>query len=505
MSLFNSVIKFFLTNRLMEIERFMENPAEVQHLVFKDLIQKSKATEWGKQYGYGYDMNEISFQNKVPISTYENLYPYIERMLKGEQNILWHSKIDWFSKSSGTTNDRSKFIPVSYEAIEECHNKCGKDMLCLMINNFNTDTLVFEGKSLAIGGTHHPNPFNPETRVGDVSAIIVQNLPLWAEYSRAPSREIAFLPNWEEKIRLMVETLVDENITSLSGVPTWMIVVLHAILEKTGKKNLLEVWPNLEIFLHGAVSFGPYKEIFRQLIPSDKFAYLELYNASEGFFGIQDIKGADDMLLMLDHGIFYEFIPMEHIDSEHPKALTIDQVELDKNYAIVISTNSGLWRYKIGDTIKFTSKKPYRIKITGRTKSFINAFGEEVVVENADKAVQKACEATNATLKDYTAGPIYMASKNKGGHEWIIEFEEKPDSKAQFIQVLDNTLREINSDYDAKRYKDMALGMPVVHFVKEGTFYNWLKSKNKLGGQHKVPRLANNRTYIEEILAIKTP
>lgn len=500
MGIINTVLKFFLEPRITEIRRFMENPHEVQHIVFKDLISRAEDTEWGRKYGYHKDLSIETFQERVPISTYEQLFPYIERMLKGEQNLLWPTKIEWFSKSSGTTNDRSKFIPVSYEALEETHNRCGKDMISLYISHFKPDTNVFEGKSLAIGGTHTPNPYNPTTRVGDVSAIIVQNLPMWAEYSRAPSREIFMQPKWEDKIEGMLATCADENITSLSGVPTWMVVVLQKMLERTLKNHIKEVWPNLELFMHGAVSFAPYKEIFQRLCPD--ILYLELYNASEGFFGVQDRKNADDMLLMLDHGVFYEFIPMEEFGKEYPTALTLDKVEEGKNYALVISTNAGLWRYLIGDTIRFTSVKPYRFKITGRTKHFINAFGEELVVENADIAIAEACKQTHSVIRDYTAAPIFMQQGQQGGHEWLIEFEHAPASIEIFTQILDTTLRQINSDYDAKRYNDLALKKPVVHVLPAGTFYNWLKSKGKLGGQNKVPRLSNTREYAEQILGI---
>lgn len=501
MGLFNSIINFFLENRIHEIERFCERPLEVQSLVFKELIHKAKGTEWGRLYGYTDELSIREFQQRVPISTYETLFPYIERMLRGEQNILWPSPIEWFSKSSGTTNDRSKYIPVSAEALEDTHLKAGRDMICLYITQFNTNSKVFEGKSLSIGGTHGPNPWNPETSVGDVSAIIVQNLPLWAEYARAPAREIFLLPKWEEKIAQMLLTCADENITNLSGVPTWMVVVLQRMVEHTGKKNILEVWPNLEVFLHGAVAFDPYRDLFKQLIPKPDFHYLELYNASEGFFGIQDSPSRHDLLLLLDHGVFYEFVPIEELDRAHPIALTLDQVQLERNYALLISTNAGLWRYLIGDTIKFTSLSPFRFKITGRTKQFINAFGEELMVENADRAITEACKATEASIVDYTAAPKYLDGQgNKGGHEWLIEFERDPKDLALFAKVLDDTLRKVNSDYDAKRYQDIALQMPQVKPLPRGVFYAWLKSKQKLGGQHKVPRLSNDRKYVDEIL-----
>lgn len=499
MGLVNSLVRFFLEPRITEIQRFMDNPHEMQHIVFKELISKAENTEWGKKYDYESINTYKKYQERVPISTYEQLYPYIERVLKGEQNVLWHSKIEWFAKSSGTTNDRSKFIPVSKEAIDDCHHKCGKDALAFVFNNYG-DTKVFDGKTLSIGGSHYPNPYNQETRCGDVSAIIVQSLPLWAEFSRAPSRDIFMLTKWEEKIEKMIQSTVDENITSLSGVPTWMVVMLNQMLEHTGKNNIKEVWPNLEIFLHGAVSFVPYKDVFKKLCP--EMGFLELYNASEGFFGVQDRKNADDMLLMLDHGVFYEFIPMEDFGNENAKTITLEKVELNKNYALIISTNSGLWRYSIGDTIKFTSLKPYRFKISGRTKHFINAFGEELVIENADAALAKATKATNSTIIDYTAAPIFIEGKSKGGHEWLIEFDKQPADLQQFAQLLDKFIREINSDYDAKRYADLALQMPKIHVLQKNTFYNWLKSKNKVGGQHKVPRLSNDRLFLEEILRI---
>jgi hypothetical protein len=442
------------------------------------------------------------FQERVPVTTYEELYPYIERVMMGEQNLLWPSKIEWFAKSSGTTNARSKFIPVSPESLEDCHYKGGKDMLSIYVNLY-PETKLFTGKGLSIGGSHRPSELNAKVNCGDVSAVIMQNLPIWAEAMRTPPLKVALMDKWEEKIEKMVELTVQENVTSMSGVPTWTYVLLKRILEVTGKNNILEVWPNLELFTHGAVAFGPYRQLFRELIPSDKMNYLEVYNASEGFFGIQDQAGTEDeMLLMLDYGVYYEFIPMDQFEEDNPKTLTLDQVELGKNYAIVISTNAGLWRYKIGDTIRFTSLSPYRIKISGRTKHFINAFGEEVIVENAEAAITKACDVTGAVITNFTAAPIFMESGKRGGHEWLIEFEKVPNNLKQFTYVLDETLREVNSDYDAKRQNDIALQGPVVHAAPQGTFMNWLRHKGKLGGQNKVPRLSNSREYLEEIMQV---
>ncbi|WP_181305244.1 GH3 auxin-responsive promoter family protein [Rufibacter sp. XAAS-G3-1] len=491
-----------MKKRIHQIDLFRKYPHDVQNELFTNLITTARSTEWGQKYGYSDKLSVREFQERVPICAYEDLYPYIERVMRGEDNVLWPSKVEWFAKSSGTTNARSKFIPVSPEALEDCHYKGGKDMLSIYVNNY-PDTKVFAGKALSIGGSHHPNGFNSNTRTGDISAVIMQNLPIWAEAMRTPPLKVALMDHWEEKIEKMVEITVKENVTSLSGVPTWTYVLLNRILEKTGAKDITQVWPNLELFTHGAVAFGPYRELFRQLIPSEKMKYLEVYNASEGFFGIQDEPSLkDEMLLMLDYGVFYEFIPMEEADQENPKVLALDQVEVGKNYALLISTNAGLWRYKIGDTVKFTSLDPYRIKISGRTKHFINAFGEEVVVENAETAITKACEATGATITNFTAAPVYFEGKSKGGHQWIIEFSRQPSSLEQFTEVLDQTLRTVNSDYDAKRQKDLALQAPLITVAPAGAFLNWLQHKGKLGGQHKVPRLANNRDYLEEILEV---
>ncbi|MDX5481800.1 MAG: GH3 auxin-responsive promoter family protein [Hymenobacteraceae bacterium] len=491
-----------MKKRIHQIDLFRKYPHEVQEELFQNLITTAKGTEWGQQYGFA-DMRSVkTFQERVPISTYEDLYPYIERVIKGEQNVLWPSKIEWFAKSSGTTNARSKYIPVSPESLEDCHYKGGKDMLSIYVNNY-PDTKLFTGKGLSIGGSHRPSELNPKVSCGDVSAVIMQNLPIWAEAMRTPPLKVALMDKWEEKIEKMVEVTVPEHVTSLSGVPTWTYVLLKRILEVTGKKNILEVWPNLELFTHGAVAFGPYRQLFRELIPSPRMHYLEVYNASEGFFGIQDQRDTEDeMLLMLDYGVYYEFIPMDQFGEEQPKALTLDQVELGKNYALVISTNAGLWRYKIGDTIRFTNLKPYRIKISGRTKHFINAFGEEVIVENAEVAVTKACQVTGAIISNFTAAPVYMESGKRGGHEWLIEFEKEPDNLQKFTRTLDETLREVNSDYDAKRQNDIALQEPIVHAAPQGTFMNWLRNKGKLGGQNKVPRLSNTREYLEEIMQV---
>ena len=482
-----------------QIELFIKYPYDVQDEWFQTLISTAQHTEWGKTHGYASIYNQQQFKERVPIQNYDTIKPYIERMLSGEQNVLWPSEIKWFAKSSGTTNDRSKFIPVSAESLEECHFKGGKDLLSMYCDN-RPNAKIFTGKCLVLGGSHQINQLNSDSSCGDLSAVLIKNLPFWAEFYRTPDMSITLMDNFEEKVEKMARATIDVNVTNISGVPTWNIVLAKRVLEITGKNNLLEVWPNLELYFHGAVNFKPYREQFKKLIPSDDMYYLETYNASEGFFGIQDQPNSEEMLLMLDYGIYYEFLPMEDLNAENPKTLGLDEVELNKNYALIISTNAGLWRYMIGDTIKFTSLSPHRIQITGRTKHFINAFGEELIIDNAEKGLSKACRETNAIIRDYTAGPIYFKGNDAGGHEWIIEFEQKPDDIEKFTDLLDSTLREANSDYDAKRYKDMALRRPLVHVASEGTFYNWMKSRGKLGGQHKVPRLANNRVYVDEIL-----
>jgi len=484
------------------IEGHFTNPLELQHTSLDELIFSSRNTEWGKKYGYSDIGNYEQFKARVPISTYEEIFPYIDRMMHGEQNILWSSPISWFSKSSGTTNARSKFIPVSKESLENCHMMGGKDMITLLINN-KPETRIFEGKGLSIGGSLSNNPLNSSLLLGDVSAVVMKNLPIWAQIIRTPSLDVALMDDWDQKIEKMAIETSKENVTSILGVPTWTLVLIEKILEITGKKSILEVWPNFEFLVHGAVAFGPYREMFQNLVfPSSEVRFLEIYNASEGFFAIQDdLSLPDEMLLMLDYGIFYEFIPMGLFGEKLDKVVPLDQVELGVNYAVLITTNSGLWRYKIGDTVKFTSILPYRIKISGRTKHFINAFGEELIIENAEKAISMACIQTNSEIKDYTAAPAYMEGGKKGSHEWVVEFSKAPKDLRIFVEILDRTLREVNSDYDAKRSYDLVLESPQVLVAPQGTFYAWMRARGKLGGQHKVPRLSNNREFIDGVKA----
>ena len=496
----NSIISWFLKKRIHQIELFKKYPNDVQEELLLKLINTAKNTEYGIEKDFATIHKYTDFRNKVPIQHYETFEPFIERCRNGAQNLFWPTSIKWFAKSSGTTNAKSKFIPVSEDALEYCHLKAGKDMLCLYINN-NPKTQLFTGKGLRLGGSSEVYQDNG-SHFGDLSAIITENLPFWADFSSAPSQQVALMAEWETKMEAIVNETINENITSLVGVPSWMLVLLNRVLEKTGKENILEVWPNLEVYFHGGVNFNPYREQYKKLIPKADFNYYEIYNASEGFFAIQDKQGSKELLLMLDYGIFYEFIPMEHYTGENSTAIPLAEVEKGINYAILITTNGGLWRYLIGDTVKFTSTDPYRIKITGRTKHHINVFGEELIIENAEEALRIACEKTNASISEYTVGPIFMEGKEKGGHEWIIEFTKAPKVMAKFTEILDEALKTINSDYEAKRYSNMTLMLPKVHKAKKGLFYSWLKKKGKLGGQHKVPRLSNSRAFVEELLAI---
>ncbi len=501
MSLINEVIGFFIKRRQARIAEFKQFPIETQNEIFAKLIERARFTVFGQQHRFNEIKTIKQYQEMVPVVSYEEHFPWIERTLKGEKNVIWPSEVKWFSKSSGTTNARSKYIPVSEESLEECHYRGGRDLLTLYFDN-KPDSQLFEGKSISIGGSLHPNPYNETTQAGDISAIITKNMPKWAEMFRLPPPEIALLDNWDQKMDAMVKLCATENITGIAGVPTWTVLLTENILKETGAKSMLDLWPNFEVFFHGAVSFTPYRKLFSEILfPSSKVNYFESYNASEGFFGIQDdFALKDQMLLMLDYGIFYEFLPMGEWENAYPKSLTLDDVELDTPYAVVISTNGGLWRYKIGDTIKFTSRYPFRLKIAGRTKHFLNVFGEEVMVENSDLAWTSAAAQQGLTIKEYTGGPIFMEENTKGGHEWVVECDKLPQNPDKLTEDFDAKLREVNSDYDAKRHKNMALALPKAHYVVPGTFYNWMASKNKLGGQHKVPRLSNSRTMVEEML-----
>ena len=499
MALINSVITWIMKKRMHQIELFMKYPHDVQNEWFKRLVFAAKDTEWGKKYDYSSIKNPYQFSQRVPINNYESLKPYIDRLRKGEQNILWSSDIKWFAKSSGTTAGKSKYIPVSKESLEECHFNGGKDMLSIYVNN-HPDSLIFDGKSIAMGGSHNISEVNNEEYYdGDLSAIIIQNLPFWAQFLRTPNLEIALMDEWESKIEKMAWTTMQHNVTTISGVPSWTMLLIKKILEISDEKNIKAVWPNLELFVHGGVKFDPYQQEFKDLVGKDGINYQETYNASEGFFGIQDLNHSKEMLLMLDYGIFYEFITLPEIDQENPKVLTLWEVEKGVNYALVISTNAGLWRYKIGDTIKFTSINPYRFVITGRTKYYINLVGEELILDNAEKALDIACNKCDARVNEYMVGPVFDLNGKPLSHEWLIEFAKKPQNQAVFTDALDNALKSQNSDYEAKRYKNMVLQTPLVSEMPKGVFYQWLKEKGKLGGQHKVPRMTDERKYLDEI------
>ena len=482
-----------------QIELFMKFPHEVQRDGLNKLLKAAADTEWGKKFHYKEIDGSNEYANRVPLQDYDSLRPYFDKMRKGEQQVLWNTEIKWFAKSSGTTSDKSKFIPISTESLEECHFKGGKDMLSIYCNNF-PETQLFTGKSLTLAGSLRTVPGFDTIYDGDLSAVIVQNLPFLAELARTPNSEITLMDGWDEKIEKLANATINENVTSLVGVPSWMLILLRYILNKTNKSNIHDIWPNLEVYFHGGINFNPYVQQFKSIIPKDIF-YLETYNASEGFFGIQDQINSKDLLLMLDYGIYYEFIPFHQNSSKGNRTVLLQEVELGNDYAVVISTNGGLWRYQIGDTIQFTCLNPYRFKIVGRTKHFINAFGEELMIDNAEQALLIACEKTEALVTEYTAAPIYLDELGNGSHQWLIEFERAPKDIQFFTELLDNALKNLNSDYEAKRFGDMLLKAPMIIQAKEATFFNWLKSKNKLGGQFKVPRLSNERTIINEILS----
>ena len=500
MKLLSPAISRLARFRLNTIDQWINDPVGTQRHMLQHLVTAAQYTEFGRKHGFNKTFTTRAFKQAVPISNYDEMKPYIERMMQGEDNLIWNTPVEWFAKSSGTTSDRSKFIPVSKESLDENHFQASKDALTLYYKNF-PDSDLLTGKGLVIGGSHQVANVNDEIKYGDLSAVLMQNTPFWGHWLRTPELSIALLDEWENKIETLAQTTMLENVTSISGVPTWTLVLIKRILELSGKQTLAEVWPNLELYFNGGVSFVPYREQFERLI-GKPIRYLEIYNASEGFFSAQTDPDEDGMLLFLNHGIFYEFMPVDEYGKEDPKTVGLADVVVGKNYAPIISTTGGLWRYLLGDTIQFTTTFPFRIKVSGRLKHYINAFGEEVIVDNSDKAVAIACEKTGAIMIDYTAAPIYFSQANNGGHQWLIEFEKAPQSIEAFAFELDNALRIINSDYDAKRYKDIALRQLTVQALPKGTFSQWLNSKGKLGGQHKVPRLSNDRAYVDEILGM---
>lgn len=486
--------------RQKAVDQYDTRAEELQERVFRRLIQRAASTEWGRHYNYG-SMKSYTDFGRVPIQTYEDIKGYVDRMRHGESDVLWPGKVNWYAKSSGTTNDKSKFIPVSREGLKNIHYKGGTDAVALYLRS-NPQSRMFSGKGLILGGSHSPNYNVKDSLVGDLSAILIQNIHPLANLIRVPSKEIALLSEFEEKVERIADTTIHKNVTNLSGVPSWMLAVIKRILEKTGAKTLDEVWPQLEVFFHGGVCFTPYREQYRQLIRSPRMHYMETYNASEGFFGLQNDLSDPAMELMIDYDVFYEFIPLEELENPAPHIVPLTGVEVGRNYALVISTSCGLWRYIIGDTVKFTQKNPYKFIISGRTKSFINAFGEELMVDNADKGLAQACAATGAQVLDYSAAPVFMDANAQCRHQWLIEFSTMPDHLEKFRDILDTALQSINSDYEAKRHKDITLQKLEIIVARPGLFHDWLKQKGKLGGQHKVPRLSNNRDLIEDMLAL---
>jgi len=495
----NRVFHWYYKQRYKGIEYFMQHPREVQERWLQHLLRTARQTEWGRRYGYRDISDPDTFARRVPVQDYESLKPYIKRMMYGEKDVLWTGQVKWYSKSSGTTSDKSKYIPVSSHNMKKCHARGGWDTMTLLYHN-RPDALMFAYKSVLMGGSLKPFPPYPKTQVGDVSAVNIKNLPPVTRPFFAPDFATALMEDFEEKLERMAHILQHERITMIGGVPTWTIVLFRRMLEISGKENMLEIWPDFQVYIHGGVSFMPYQKQFEQFFPSDQVSYQEIYNASEGYFAVQNDFQEDGMLLLLNNGIYYEFLPMDQWDNEQPEAIPIWEVETGKNYAMLISTNGGLWRYLPGDTVTFTSTSPYKIKVTGRTKQFINTFGEEVMVENTEKALATTCRQLDAIVAEYTVGPIYLEGEGKGGHEWLIEFEQPPKDLEAFADRLDQNLQAVNSDYEAKRFGDMALERLHLRPLPSGTFHKWMRARGKLGGQNKVPRLANHRRYVEEIL-----
>lgn len=504
MPVLSTIYSLLNLRRPSQLDKMRETPVEVQEEQLEELLKEAKDTEWGKKYGYDSIKSVKEYQERVPVSTYDDMKPYIERMVMGEYDVLWSGTVKWYAKSSGTTNDKSKYIPVSKEAIDACHLQGGKDIITLFYDNVE-EADIFSGKTLTLGGSHQASAENESARVGDLSSIYLEHVPFVAEMFRTPPADVALINDFEEKLKRIGEIAINENVTSLVGVPSWNLVLLRHILEVTGADNISEVWPNLEMFAHGGISFEPYREQYQKLIPSDKMHYIETYNASEGFFAIQDDLSDSSMLLMLDYGIFYEFIPMSEFGTKDAKAISIGEVEMGVNYAMLISTNSGLWRYLIGDTVKFTSTYPHKIVITGRTAQYINAFGEEIIIDNSNEAMRVACKKTNASISNYSAAPVFMTEERiKGRHQWIVEFDQLPENIEVFTDILDKELQSLNSDYEAKRTNDTTLTRLELVVARKNLFIDWMKSRGKLGGQHKVPRLSNDRKYIDSLLELNT-
>lgn len=498
--LLNTVLRSYLSYRFKRIERFMQHPVKTQDELLESLLQTAARTEWGRRFDYSGIRSRADYIRRVPLQVYEDLQPFIHQMMMGTPDVLWPGITKWFAKSSGTTNDKSKFIPVTEANLETCHIQGGWDSVVLFYQQ-RPDAAIFMYKNIILPGSISSFPAHPETQIGDISALMIANMPAIGRPFYVPSREIALLPSWEEKIEQTVRELIQKNdIGMFGGVPTWNLVLFRRILEVTGKSHLLELWPHLQVYFHGGVGFSPYREQFKKLIPSDRFSYMEIYNASEGFFAIQNDLDDEGMLLLLDNGMYYEFIPFDEIHRDQPKTISLGEVRTDTDYELVLTTNSGLWRYRLGDTIRFTSLQPYKIIITGRTKQYINIFGEEVMIHNTDRALAETCAETGAVVYEYTVGPRFMQSDEKGGHHWVIEFTKPPADLEDFAQRLDRRLQSINTDYAAKRTGDLALTRLQLSVVPPGTFVRWMQARKRAGAQNKVPRLSNSRKYVESIL-----
>lgn len=501
MNLTSIVNKLYFQPRRRDLERYINEGEAIQREILQYLVKRGKDTEYGRNHLFSTIKSYEDFAQNIPVNTYEELKDDIDRMRHGEKDILWPGQVKWYAKSSGTTNDKSKFIPITHEGLQTLHYQGGKDVVAYYLGN-NPDSRLFSGKGLILGGSHSPNYNLPNSLVGDLSAILIENINPLANLVRVPSKEVALLSDFEVKRDRIARETLSQNVTNISGVPSWMLSVLVRVMELTGKQHLQEVWPNLEVFFHGGIAFTPYREQYEQLITKSDMKYMETYNASEGFFGIQDDPNDESMSLMLDYGVFYEFLPMDEFENEKPNIVPLEGVEIGRNYAMLISTACGLWRYEIGDTVRITSTRPYKFVITGRTKYFINAFGEELIMDNAEKGLETACKATGAQISEYTAAPIFMDANAKCRHQWLIEFTKEPNDIHEFERILDSKLQEINSDYEAKRFHNITLQQLEVVVARKDLFNDWLKSKGKLGGQHKVPRLSNNRKNIEEMLSM---
>ena len=495
------IIKPVFLHRVKTLERYATEAEALQTAALKNLVSRAAATAYGKEHGFDRIKTYDDFRRMVPLNTYEDLKGSIDRMRHGERDVLWPGSVRWYAKSSGTTNDKSKFIPVSQQGLKDTHYRGGFDAVALYLSN-HPESRIFDGKALILGGSHQPNYNVAGSLVGDLSAILIENINPLAAMVRVPRKETALLADFEEKRDRIARETIGKNVTNLSGVPSWMMSVLQRVLEISGKDNIAEVWPHLEVFFHGGIAFTPYRELYHRLIPKGGMHYMETYNASEGFFGLQSVPADPAMLLMIDYGVFYEFIPLEDVGKDDAQAVPLWDVKVGKNYALVITTSCGLWRYQIGDTVRFTQKNPYKFVISGRTKSFINAFGEELIVDNAERGLQEACRRTGAVVSEYTAAPVFMDQSGKCRHQWVVEFAKEPDDIDAFARILDETLQQLNSDYEAKRYKDITLQPLEIVKARSGLFNDWLRSRGKLGGQHKVPRLANNRDIIEQVLEL---